>query len=42
MIIDGGLISHLLVWTIGGLAAVGAVLTVAAFWSMGRSAYRKD
>ena len=42
MIIDNGLISHLLVWAIGGVAALGPVLTVGAFWSMGRSAYRKD
>ncbi|HWI32374.1 MAG TPA: hypothetical protein VNT50_12895 [Microbacterium sp.] len=39
---DDALLSHLLVWAIGGLAALGGLLTVAAFWSMGRAAYRKD
>ena len=27
---------------IGALAAVGGILTVFAFWSMGRQAYRKN
>jgi hypothetical protein len=40
--LDGAFIANLIAWGIGGLAAVGAVLTVAAFWSMGRSGYRKD
>ena len=40
--IDGVFLSHVLVWTIAAMAAVGAVLTVGAFWSMGRSGYRKD
>lgn len=31
-----------LLWLIGAMAAVGGILTVAAFWSMGRAAYRKD
>ncbi|GAB2851581.1 hypothetical protein ACFQ0P_11980 [Microbacterium insulae] len=37
-----GFLSHLLLWLIGAMAAVGAVLTVGAFWSMGRAGYRKD
>jgi len=37
-----GFASHVLLWLIGGLAAVGLVGTVLAFWTMGRSAYRKD
>lgn len=36
-----GFLSHLLLWLIGAMAAVGAVLTVGAFWSMGRAGYRK-
>lgn len=39
---DGAFISHLLFWTVGGMTAVGFVLTIGAFLSMGRSAYRKD
>jgi hypothetical protein len=35
-------ISHVLLWTIGAIAALGIVGTTVAFWSMGRSAYRKD
>jgi len=37
-----GFLSHVLFWIIGAIAAVGAVGTVLAFWSMGRAAYRKD
>lgn len=40
--LDGAFIANLIAWGIGALALVGAVLTAAAFWSMGRSAYRKD
>ena len=40
--IDGAFLSHVLLWSIGGLTAIGAVLTAGAFWSMGRSGYRKD
>jgi hypothetical protein len=40
--LDGAFISHLLLWAVGGMAALGALLTVLAFFSMGRSAYRKD
>jgi len=36
------LLSHLILWSIGGLAALGTILTIGAFWSMGRSGYRKD
>ena len=39
---DYGFASHALLWLIGGMAALGALLTVLVFWSMGRSAYRKD
>ena len=39
---DYGFASHVLLWLIGGLAAVGLVGTVLAFWTMGRAAYRKD
>jgi cytochrome oxidase assembly protein ShyY1 len=34
--------SHLLLWLIGAMVAVGFVLTVLGFWSLGRSGYRKD
>ncbi|WP_461474253.1 hypothetical protein [Microbacterium sp. HJ5] len=37
-----GFLSHALFWLIGAMAAVGAVLTIGAFWSLGRSSYRKD
>ena len=37
-----GFASHLLLWFIGGLAALGLLLTTLAFWSMGRASYRKD
>ena len=40
--IDGAFLSHVVLWGIGALTAVGAVLTVGAFWSMGRTGYRKD
>lgn len=40
--IDGAFLSHVILWSIGALTAVGAVLTVGAFWSMGRTGYRKD
>ncbi len=39
---DYGFLSHALLWLIGALAAVGAILTVGVFWSMGRASYRKD
>ena len=34
--------SHLMLWIVGGIAALGAVGVVGAFWSRGRAAYRKD
>ncbi|MEZ3159616.1 hypothetical protein AB1K54_03620 [Microbacterium sp. BWT-B31] len=37
-----GFATHLLVWVVGLIAALGTVGTVVAFWSMGRQAYRKD
>lgn len=39
---DYGFLSHALLWLIGAMAAVGALLTIGAFWSMGRANYRKD
>ena len=38
---DYGFASHVVFWLIGAMAAVGAVITVLAMWSMGRAAYRK-
>jgi len=38
---DYGFASHVVLWLIGAMAAVGGVVTVLAMWSMGRSAYRK-
>ena len=38
---DYGFASHVVFWLIGAMAAVGAVATVLAMWSMGRAAYRK-
>ena len=37
---DYGFASHLLLWLVGGITAVGTVALVGAFWSLGRSAYR--
>lgn len=39
---DYGFASHVLLWLIGALAAVGFLLTVVGFWSLGRSSYHKD
>jgi hypothetical protein len=39
---EPGFLSHVLLWTVGGIAALGALLTVVGFWSLGRAAYRKD
>lgn len=39
---DAAFLSHVILWGIGGIAALGAIGTVGAFLSMGRSAYRKD
>ncbi|KAF2414457.1 hypothetical protein B1729_04250 [Microbacterium sp. B35-04] len=39
---DYGFLSHALLWLIGAMAAVGALLTALAFWSLGRQGYRKD
>jgi hypothetical protein len=33
---DYGFSSHVIFWLIGAMAAVGAILTIGAFWSMGR------
>lgn len=37
-----GFASQIFLWVIGAISAVGLVGTVIAFWSMGRSGYRKD
>ncbi|MFD1494185.1 MULTISPECIES: hypothetical protein [Microbacterium] len=34
--------SHLMLWIVGGIAAVGLLGTIGAFWSLGRSGYRND
>jgi hypothetical protein len=39
---DYGFLSHALPWLIGAMAALGALLTAGALWSMGRANYRKD
>ena len=39
---DAATVSHYLLWAIGGIAALGLLGTVVAFWSMGRQAYRGD
>ena len=39
---DYGFLSHALLWLIGAMAALGALLTAGALWSMGRANYRKD
>ncbi|WP_281422023.1 hypothetical protein [Microbacterium flavescens] len=39
---DYGFLSHALLWLIGGMTALGALLTAGALWSMGRASYRKD
>lgn len=36
------LFSHLMLWIVGGIAAIGLVGTVGAVWSMGRQGYRQD
>ena len=41
-LMDHGFMTHALLWLIGAMAAVGGLLTVAAFWSMGRANYRGD
>jgi len=37
-----GFASHVLLWLIGGMAAVGGLGVVLSFWGLGRQAYRKD
>jgi len=34
--------SHLMLWIVGAIAALGLVGTVGAFWSLGRGGYRQD
>ena len=37
-----GFASHVLLWLIGAMAALGLLLTTVGFWALGRSAYRED
>lgn len=39
---DASLISHILLWTIGAMSVCSVIGVVGAFYSMGRSSYRKD
>lgn len=39
---DYGVASHILLWLIGAMSVLGLALTAFGFWSLGRSAYRKD
>jgi hypothetical protein len=39
---DYGFASHVVLWLIGAIAALGLIGTVLGFWTMGRQAYRKD
>jgi hypothetical protein len=34
--------SHVMLYIVGAIAALGAIGVVGAFWSMGRQGYRKD
>jgi hypothetical protein len=36
------LFSHVMLWIVGAIALMGLIGTVGAFFSMGRSGYRKD
>ena len=38
---DYGFASHVVLWLIGGIAAIGLVATVGALFSMGRASYRE-
>lgn len=42
MTIDSQFAAAILMGIIGVIAALGLIGTVGAFWTMGRSAYRKD
>ena len=37
---DYGFASHVVLWVVGAIAALGLLGTVVAFWSLGRQAYR--
>lgn len=39
---DNALISHILLWGILGLTALGGLLTIGASFALGRSSYRND
>jgi hypothetical protein len=34
--------SHLMLWIVGAITALGLIGTVGAFWSLGRGGYRQD
>jgi hypothetical protein len=36
------LASDIVLWVVGGLSLIAFVSVVGAFWSLGRSGYRKD
>jgi len=40
--LDAAFLSHALYWLIGAMTVCGAVMMMAAMFSMGRSGYRKD
>lgn len=40
--LDAAAWSHVITWVIGGMSVVAAVTIVGAFFSLGRSGYRKD
>ena len=40
--LDPALLSHLILWLIGGMTVVTAVATTIAMVGMGRTGYRKD
>ncbi|MFG6401928.1 MULTISPECIES: hypothetical protein [unclassified Microbacterium] len=36
------ILSHLMLWIVGGITVLGGIGIVGAFWSMGRQGYRKN
>ncbi|MDU0367392.1 hypothetical protein AB0O16_10200 [Microbacterium sp. NPDC089180] len=39
---DSGFFSHVVIWVVGGLAAIGGVAAIGALFSLGRNAsYKK-
>lgn len=39
---DAAFLSHVVLWVIGGLSLLAGLGTIGAFFSLGRSGYRKD